>query len=322
MDARTRSHDDYTVGWICALPVETAAAKLMLDKIHPPLPRLPMDQNAYIFGSIGEHNIVIASLPTGAYGNTSAATVGMQLLSSFHAIRFGFMVGIGGGVPSSNADIRLGDIVVSKPTDTSGGVIQYDLGKALSGGQIKRTGMLNRPPKVLLTALATLQAHHFTEDSRVVEFVSNLQAKIAPHKATNFTRPTQEDCLFQAGYNHVASDTCIHCDQSKLVPRTPREHQEPVIHYGLVGCANQVLKYGTRRDQLARDLGIYCVEMEAAGLMNDFPCPFGASATTPTHTRIRNGKGMRPRWRRPMRKSFSWWLQPIRSTVPQLHETR
>ncbi|KAJ5904683.1 uncharacterized protein N7473_001599 [Penicillium subrubescens] len=272
MDARTRSHDDYTIGWTCALPVETAAAKLMLDKIHPPLPRLPMDQNTYIFGSIGEHNIVIASLPTGACGTTSAATVGMQLLSSFHAIRFGFMVGIGGGVPSSNADIRLGDIVVSQPTDTSGGVIQYDLGKALSGSQFKRTGMLNRPPKVLLTALATLQAHHLTEDSRIVEFVSNLQAKMAPHKATKFARPTQEDCLFQAEYDHIASDTCVDCDRSKLLPRTPREHQDPVIHYGPVGSANQVVKDGRRRDQLARDLGIYCVEMEAAGLMNDFPC--------------------------------------------------
>ncbi|KAJ5973928.1 hypothetical protein N7481_011138 [Penicillium waksmanii] len=272
MDARARSHDEYTVGWICALPVETAAAKLMLDKLHPPLPRPPMDQNTYIFGSIGEHNIVIAGLPTGAYGNVSAATVGMQLLSSFHAIRFSFMVGIGGGVPSSNGDIRLGDIVVSQPTDTSGGVIHYDSGKALSDGQFKRTGMLNRPPKVLLTALATLQAHHLTEDSRIVEFVSNLQAKMAPHKAARFTRPTQEDCLYQAEYKHVDCDTCGACDRSKLVLRPQRERQEPVIHYGLIGSASQVVKDSRRRDQLARDLGIYCVEMEAAGLMNDFPC--------------------------------------------------
>jgi nucleoside phosphorylase len=45
------------------------------------------------------------------------------------------MVGIGGGIPSSKADIRLGDIVVSQLVDISRGVIQYDLGKALSGGQ-------------------------------------------------------------------------------------------------------------------------------------------------------------------------------------------
>jgi nucleoside phosphorylase len=183
------------------------------------------------------------------------------------------MVGIGGGAPSSNADIRLGDIVVSQPTDTFGGVVQYDLGKALSGGQFKRTGFLNRPPKVLLTALATLQAHHFTEDSRGIEFVSNIQAKLTPDKAKKFARPKQEDCLFQAEYDHVsASDTCLNCDISKLFPRAPRECQEPVIHYGLIGSANQVVKDGRRRDQLARDLGIYCVEMEEAGLMNEFPC--------------------------------------------------
>lgn len=32
------------------------------------------------------------------------------------------------------------------------------------------------------------------------------------------------------------------------------------------------MKDGRRRDQLGRDLGVLCVEMEAAGLMNDFPC--------------------------------------------------
>ncbi|CAG8186720.1 unnamed protein product [Penicillium nalgiovense] len=266
------SHDDYTVGWICALPLEMAAAKLMLDEIHPSLPCAPTDQNTYILGNIGVHNIVIACLPSGSYGNVSAATVAMQLLSSFHSVRFGLMVGIGGGVPSSNADIRLGDIVVSQPANTSGGVIQYDLGKALSGGQFQRTGMLNRPPKVLLTALATLQAHHFTGDSRVLQFISNIRAKMTPRTAANFARPTKEDVLYQAEYEHRASDTCINCDRSKLTPRLSRDHEESVIHYGLIASANQVVKDGRRRDQLAQDLGVYCVEMEAAGLMNDFPC--------------------------------------------------
>ncbi|KAJ5335743.1 uncharacterized protein N7506_005679 [Penicillium brevicompactum] len=273
MAARTTlSHDHYTVGWVCALPLEMAAAKLMLDTIHPSLPSPSTDQNNYIFGNIGEHNIVIACLPGGAYGIVSAATVAMQLLSSFQSIRFGLLVGIGGGVPSSSADIRLGDIVVSQPADTSGGVIQYDLGKALSGGQFERTGMLNRPPKVLLTALTTLQAHHFTEDSRVLEFISESQAKMPPRRAANFTRPTQADCLYQPQYNHEGSDTCIDCDRSKLVTRIPRDYQEPVIHYGLIASANQVVKDGRRREELARDLRVLCVEMEAAGLMNDFPC--------------------------------------------------
>jgi hypothetical protein len=41
------------------------------------------------------------------------------------------MVGIGGGVPSQNNDIRLGHVVASKPATTFGGVIQYDCGKTV-----------------------------------------------------------------------------------------------------------------------------------------------------------------------------------------------
>jgi hypothetical protein len=56
------------------------SCELMLDAIHPPLPHLPMDQDAYIFGTIGKYNVLITALPTGVYGTTSAATAGMQLL--------------------------------------------------------------------------------------------------------------------------------------------------------------------------------------------------------------------------------------------------
>lgn len=272
MTSNPLSPDDYTIGWISTLPVETAAAKLMLDTSHPPLLRATTDQNSYIFGNIGAHNVVIASLPSGAYGNLSAATVGMQLLSSFPAIRFVFMVGVGSGVPCSNLDIRLGDVVVSQPTDTSGGVIQYDLGKTMGRGEFRRTGTLNRPPKAILTALTILQAHHFTKDNRITEFVSQIPKMTVPSKAIEFARPTQQDLLFQAEYDHVSTDTCFACDRSKTIPRPPREQLGPVIHYGLIGSANQVVKDGQWRDQLAQDLGIYCVEMEAAGLMNDFPC--------------------------------------------------
>jgi hypothetical protein len=132
--------------------------------------------------------------------------------------------------------------------------------------------MLNRPPKVLLTALATLQAHHFTENSRVLDFISEVGAKITPRIAANFTRLTKEDLLYRTEYGHRASDTCIDCDRSKLAPRPLRDHEEPVIHYRLIVSTNQVVKDGRWRDRLARDLGVLYIEMEAAGLMNDFPC--------------------------------------------------
>lgn len=71
----TLSHDDYTVGWICALLLEIAAVKLMLDVIHLSLPRPPTDQNTYILGNIADHNVVIACLLSGVYSIVSATIV-------------------------------------------------------------------------------------------------------------------------------------------------------------------------------------------------------------------------------------------------------
>ena len=148
------THENYTVAWICALPLEAAASKAMLDKIHPQLSQSVGDDNAYTLGEIFGHNIVVACLPSGVYGTISAATVAAHMRNTFPSIRFGLMVGIGGGVPSTNDDIRLGDVVVSKPTGALGGVVQYDYGQTVASGAFQQTGMMNQPPQVLLHAIA------------------------------------------------------------------------------------------------------------------------------------------------------------------------
>ena len=71
----------------------------MLDGIHPDLPTSSNDQNTYVLGRIRAHNVVIACLPSGVYGTTSASTVASQMLFTFRSIWFGLMVGVGGGVP-------------------------------------------------------------------------------------------------------------------------------------------------------------------------------------------------------------------------------
>ncbi|RYO91718.1 hypothetical protein DL766_009740 [Monosporascus sp. MC13-8B] len=98
-----------------------------------------------------------------------------------------------------------------------------------------------------------------------------------------------EDVLFKADYSHVNKNTadyeatayntdgdeeeenCRFCDRTKVVKRKPREMR---VHYGLIASGNQVIKDATFRDKLNRDLGgnVLCVEMEAAGLINNFPC--------------------------------------------------
>lgn len=215
----------------------------MLDEIQEGLPQQPNDHNAYILGRIGKHNVVIAGLPNGEYGTASAAAMAMQLLSSFQSIRFGLMVGVGGGIPNRNADIRLGDIVVSKPMNTHGGVVQYDYGKALDGGYFQQTGMLNRPSQFLLTALTKLQADHLTEESQVMGFIGDIERKM-PKQAVNFARPTQEDRLYQSDYSHVdlGYQTCHDCDTERTVPWHAQNEDDPVVHYGLIASANQVVK--------------------------------------------------------------------------------
>ncbi|RHZ58905.1 hypothetical protein CDV55_105072 [Aspergillus turcosus] len=254
----TLSHEDYTVGWICALPVEAATAKAMLDRKHPRLPSPPNDNNSYTLGEIDGHNIVIACLPTGVHGTTSAAAAAAQMLMTFTGIRIGLMVGIGGGVPSEEVDIRLGDVVVSKPGGGFGGVIQYDYGKTTADGKVQRTGTLNMPPHVLLTAVANLESEHMMGESQIPQILEEMVARF-PSMA-GFTYPGQEhDRLFEA-------------EGDSLVPRPNRSTSSPGIHYGLIASGNQVMKDARTRDRLARELGIICFEMEAAGLMNHFPC--------------------------------------------------
>src|SRR4051794_19920164 len=101
--------EKYTVGWVCALPVELAAAVAMMDENHGPPERYDGDENIYYLGSIAGHNVVIVCLPAGCIGNNPAATVATQTKATFKGIRFGLMVGIGGGVPSAGVDVRLGD---------------------------------------------------------------------------------------------------------------------------------------------------------------------------------------------------------------------
>src|ERR1700735_3304216 len=98
------------------------------------------------------------------------------MLSTFQSIRFGLMVGIGGGVPMNKFDIRLGDVVVSKPTGDFGGVVQYDSGKTVAQGVFERTGRLNKPPQILLTAISRLQADQVIEASQIPKFLSEMTA--------------------------------------------------------------------------------------------------------------------------------------------------
>ncbi|EEA18489.1 conserved hypothetical protein [Talaromyces marneffei ATCC 18224] len=267
------THDDYTIAWICALPLEVAVARVMLNRTHSPLPNPSTDSNAYELGELDGHYIVITCLPVGVYGTVAAANVVSRMRSTFPRLQYGLMVGIGGGVPGKNNDIRLGDVVVSKPVGQHGGVIQYDYGKTVKGGKLEPTGALNKPPQTLLTHMSQLEAKRVTGSEDNLKTIMEEALIRNPDIEARFSPPEQlTDFLFESSYHHAAGeDTCEKCDKERLVKRKPRETRTPYIHYGLIASGNQVMKDSETRDRLALQHGILCFEMEAAGLMDELP---------------------------------------------------
>ncbi|KAK2597402.1 hypothetical protein QQS21_006026 [Conoideocrella luteorostrata] len=267
---------DYTVGWICAIPIELTAALALLDEEHEVPKDIPDDdENSYTLGKVEEHNIVIVILPDP--GTAAAASVAKDLSRTFPNLRFGLMVGIGGGAPSEKHDVRLGDIVVSAPGNRNGGVFQYDYGKTIQNRAFHTVSFLNRPPTSLLTAMNGLKSRYEiggntieTVINSIIEVNSRLQEFKRPHSAT--------DRLFKSDFVHPDDGaSCTKCcckNPRNMVSRTERTENKntPTVHYGLIASANQVMKDALIRDKIIADMDVLCFEMEAAGLMNQFPC--------------------------------------------------
>ncbi|EGP83993.1 uncharacterized protein MYCGRDRAFT_48791, partial [Zymoseptoria tritici IPO323] len=253
--------DSYTVAWLCALPIEQAAALLMLDERHQEpdgFHQFLRDDNVYSWGRIAKHNIVIASLPDGEYGLVSAAVTVSGLRASLPHIRIGLMVGIGAGIPWIG-DVLLGDVVVSSPDGKSGGVAQYDLYKAkVSSGVAtkERKGFLASPPRALRNAIESLKADHEFQDSKLEHFMQVFQR----HKKTKVT------------YGYPGNDK----DPLRAELGTEaRPH--PEIRYGIIASGNRLIKNAQERDEVLEwlsneNIKPICFEMEAASLMNSFPC--------------------------------------------------
>ncbi|THW82102.1 hypothetical protein D6D17_09502, partial [Aureobasidium pullulans] len=271
----------YTVGWICALSTESVAACLFLDKEHEDRPDhlSPNDSNDYTLGEMSGHYVVIAVMPEGEYGQTSATGVIKDMLNSFPNIRIGLMVGIGGGAPSAKHDIRLGDVVVSSPQDGTGGVYQYDYGKLIQGQGFQHTGFLNQPSTLIRTTVSGLKTQYKRKGHKIQETIKTILDD-NPRLNEEFSHPGEDkDRLYRSDVVHAAAcgeaceDWCG-IQPVQIVERRKRTAKEdsPAIHHGVVASGSSLMKDATIRDALAKEKSVMCFEMEAAGLMNHFPC--------------------------------------------------
>ena len=266
----TLDPSEYRVGWICALPVEGAAAIAMLDERHDgPVSRHPSDHNSYTLGKIGQHNVVIACLPYGRTGTNDAAITAANLAYCFESVKIHLMVGIAGGVPSAKHDIRLGDVVVSKPGSKGGGVIQYDRGRTSKDGEFHVTHTVDSTAPQLLSAFSAMQMRQDVDGNTFARHLTNIPETMK----SKYAYPGEDlDKLFEENYEHVGGEACERCDIDRLVKRDCRPSREPLVHYGTVLSANRVMMDAPTREQLRKQFKAECFEMEAAGLMSHFRC--------------------------------------------------
>lgn len=226
------------IGWISALPIEALLAEIMLDEeIEQAIALPPNDNNIYTYGRIkiagshAFHIVAIAQLPLSTTGRASAATVANNMRRTFPNLKFGIMVGIAGGIWTTEVDVRLGDMVVGVPDDGGPGIIQYDHGKAIQEREFVLKGTLNKAPDLLRSAAGLLQRKHMRKPGEYVSLLDNEEVKrLAP-------RP-DVDNLFSAAYLHQGGKSCEDCDKSQLRDRSHRTDLAPKVHYGAIASGD------------------------------------------------------------------------------------
>lgn len=278
MSKQRLSRESYRVGWICPLAVEQVAALQMLDEEHERLPQSSNDTNIYHLGSINGHNVVIAGLPVP--GNCPAATVITQMRMTYPNLKFCLLVGIGGGVPRKTdaGMLRLGHVVVSKPTGKHSGTVQYDHGKARTG-RFEQTGFLAAPPTALLNAVRDIAIQRQLADEDPIQADLKM-IDTSRRSLRRFRFPGSiNDHLFPVDYVHRTDGvSCAEggCDFSRQILRLNNDVEEEdscvVVHSGTIASGEMVIRDAHKRDLLAQEHDVLCFEMEAAGALSDFPC--------------------------------------------------
>ncbi|KAJ5653898.1 hypothetical protein N7490_000901 [Penicillium lividum] len=272
---------NYNVGWICCTHTEFTAAQIFLDEEHlPPKDLSSHDQNSYVLGRIRKHNVVVSILspddgkfPTDDSTSPKAQATA-NMLQSFPNVRFNLMVGISGGAPSPQHDIRLGDIVVGID-----GLTEWDSGKLIQNQSFQRMDVPDRPSTFLRVAITKLQTRYDLNGSRLEEAVDRVLER-DPRLRKDYQRPNEDtDRLYHSQVIHppesgsICADVCGN-DATTLILRNPRYKDKDglAVHYGMIACGNLIIKDAIIRDKLSAELDVLCFQMDAAAVTSQLPC--------------------------------------------------
>ncbi|KAI9044119.1 Pfs [Aspergillus affinis] len=120
---------------------------------------------------------------------------------------------------------------------------------------------------------------HLTRRSAIPEYVEEMLERYPVMRKKGFGYPDgAEDVLFDSGYEHVGKTrACARCVEAgrwegRVVAWPLREDRSPILHYGMIVSGSAVVKHSPTRLVVEQEHRATCIEMEAAGIMNYFPC--------------------------------------------------
>jgi nucleoside phosphorylase/tetratricopeptide (TPR) repeat protein len=260
---------DYSVVWIAPLEIEAQAALHLLDERHRG--RFPAgrgDDYVYHAGSMGGHNVVIATLPAGQeYGTGSAAALAGQLKKFFPNLWFGLLVGVAAGLPNfvciPPRDIRLGDVLIGHPDGEHAAVVPYDLGKETEDGfkPLRLGHALAATEPIVRSAIGSMKVEAPNDTDLFLPYYDTIRNR--QHATGTFADPGQDrDVLY------LTRDD----ETDEKVERDPRPSTKRIrLWYGPIGSGEKLLKNAQKRNELRDKYGLIGLEMEAAGVMNRIP---------------------------------------------------
>jgi nucleoside phosphorylase len=218
-------------------------------------------------------------------GLSQAAILAEKMRAGFPNIKYFLLVGIAGGVPhygpaGAASQIVLGDVVVSSPRGNHGGVLQYDKGEWQGQGRLVFRGHTNGVPGDLMAAVNNFRAEGWSK-TNIPEVLTQMRLRLDEKRRHQYDDPgPTRDRLFEDTYEHRGTkfDDCKEsCDQDYTISRAERDgatrlRDEPRVHFGNIASSNQLQISAIERNRIQKEHDAICFEMEAAGVMDDYPC--------------------------------------------------
>ncbi|OAA72509.1 Nucleoside phosphorylase [Cordyceps fumosorosea ARSEF 2679] len=264
----------YTVLWICPLKVEADAAYAALDNQHRGR-WAQSDSNGKHYaptaGDMCGHNVIIMTIPPGTlYGTTTATSIATEVRMSFPSIRIGLLVGIAAGLPNFSCnppiDIRLGDVLVALSFDEKPPVVAYDLGKETGNAELE---LLRHGQALHLSesVLRSMFGNIWRSDAK-----TNGSASLMYYYNSIKDKAVSPGCSWE--YPGCHEDIYFDVDEDGIEHEVTRDSRPDAMRsqvwYGSLGSGNRVMKDRRKSNQLRDRHNLIGLEMEAAGILNDF----------------------------------------------------